>query len=178
MTAATLGSVTGRGGRRGLPTIRVRALTSLAALGLFGAGLRPAATVTAAPMARTTSTAHVVQPPLPPEASAPHFLLYNRIPKAGSTTLIALFRELSKRRTAGGAAGGYPGQQFKVTNAPREHYYPDEPFATESEDAETWEYLVELASAANASVGHLFINHMFRPDFAVSAPTAIQIHMH
>jgi hypothetical protein len=81
-------------------------------------------------------------------SASSNFVFFNRIPKAGSTTMTELLSELSKLRN--GTSGWHGGRQFTVHNIPSSHYYATAPFEPNTTWSATWDDLRNIQK--NASV--------------------------
>jgi hypothetical protein len=100
-------------------------------------------------------------------STSPHFLFFNRIPKAGSTTMISLLRHLARRREERKGTGKYAGKLYKVWNSQRPDYKLQRPFESGTRWSEGWERIRQMQAESNSTQGIVYINHVYHPNFTV-----------
>lgn len=105
-------------------------------------------------------------------------VVYNRIPKCGSTTMIKVLQHMSHQA----------GRNFRAVNVPGHLYYMADPFIPGTEWSEGWDALRAAAlgewdkgpggnwskkTDQSSAPRTIFINHMFWPDLAMAPGGAL-----
>eukprot|EP00038_Savillea_parva_P004479 m.138199 g.138199 ORF g.138199 m.138199 type:complete len:431 (+) comp11481_c0_seq2:32-1324(+) len=105
-----------------------------------------------------------------------HFVFYNRLPKAGSTTMITLLTKLEEYRSHRKSVRNV--RQFNIYNCGNDHYHMQHPFQIDTEWTFAWKTLSSAKKKASRYVGAVFINHMVWVNFSkygYHKPLAIQM---
>jgi hypothetical protein len=118
-----------------------------------------------------------------------HVVFFNRIPKAGSTTLLTILRRLASRRarelrgrhsaeSVHTTTAATTARTFTVFNARMPDYYLQAPFAPSTNWSSGWDRLSQLSANATAAHGQIYVNHVYWVNFThagLPQPLAIQM---